>query len=66
MGTSHQSAQASQLYRELQDQADEHKKLERRSRALTQRTYATMAELKTFCEAVGVAIVTVPKEVRGE
>lgn len=54
MGSPQSTAQ--KLYDELQGQASEHKKLERRSRNLTQRTYATMDELEALCRSMGIQI----------
>lgn len=56
MGSSPQST-AQQILDELADQAAEHKKLERRSRALAQRSYATMREIEAFCRAVGIPVI---------
>ena len=56
MGTSLQST-AQKLHDELTDQAVEHKKLERRSRNLAQRTYATLRELEELCESLGIPVV---------
>jgi len=62
MQSTEQQAQA--LVEELQDQAREHKKMERRSRDLAQRTYATLGELEAFCRAAGIPVVRERREVR--
>lgn len=55
---------AQDLVDELLDQADEHKKLEARSRALVKRTYATIAEVEALCSELEINVVRTPKEAR--
>jgi hypothetical protein len=42
---------------ELEDQAHELKKLERRARALAQRSFASLRELEAFCQQHGIKVV---------
>lgn len=55
---------ADQIINELEDQATEHKKLERRSHALAQRTYATIREIEAFCAANGIPVHRTPRRER--
>lgn len=57
MGISPQSNRAADIAAELLDQAHEHKKLERRHRALAQRSMATLHELEAFCREHGIPVV---------
>lgn len=47
---------ATQIIAELEEQAVEHKKLERRARALAQRTYATIREIEDLCRRSGIPV----------
>lgn len=64
MGQSPQSTTADSILNELHDQAAEHKKIERRSRALAQRTYATIREVEAFCDANGIPYKREPRKER--
>lgn len=56
MGISPQSITVQDIANELREQASEHKRLERRHRALAQRSLATLRDLEALFRALGIPV----------
>lgn len=66
MGNSRQSAAANTIAENLREQAEEHKRLERRHRALAQRNFATLRELESLLASIGIPVERVVPKERGK